>query len=65
MNWPDALSLPYCVSCDSKLLKIKVDRKTGITLTGFYAPQGRNLRLKSNAVLKTYTKGSRSLNLMI
>ena len=50
MSWPDALSLPYCVSCDSDLLKMFNSFKAGITITatGFYAPQGRNLRLKSS-----------------
>ena len=50
MNWPDALSFPYCVSCDCNLLKKFSPFKAGITVTatGFYAPQGRNLRLGSS-----------------
>ena len=50
MNWPDALSFPYCVSCDRNLLKKFSPFKAGITVTatGFYAPQGRNLRLASS-----------------
>ena len=50
MNWPDVLSLPYCVSCDNDLIKKFSSFKAGITITatGFYAPQGRNLRLNSS-----------------
>ena len=48
MNWPDALSLPYCVSCDDNLLKMFSSFKAGITITatGFYAPQGRKSKTK-------------------
>ncbi|MBH08127.1 MAG: phosphorylase [Flavobacteriales bacterium] len=50
INWPDAFSLPYCVSCDNDLIKKFSSFKAGITITatGFYAPQGRNLRLNSS-----------------
>ncbi|RPG54082.1 MAG: phosphorylase [Flavobacteriales bacterium TMED84] len=50
INWPDVFSLPYCVSCDNDLIKKFSSFKAGITITatGFYAPQGRNLRLNSS-----------------
>ena len=46
----DAIVTPYVFKADKKLLKtIGQDMKQGITLTcpGFYAPQGRQLRAKS------------------
>lgn len=49
MNWPHRLAYPYCVSADSELLQaLGADCEIGITLTapGFYAPQGRQLRLE-------------------
>lgn len=49
MDWDRDLPKPYAVKASSRLHKI-IGRKwrTGITLTapGFYAPQGRELRLK-------------------
>jgi uridine phosphorylase len=48
--WPHRLPFPYCVSADASLLKhFTGDLCTGITATapGFYGPQGRQLRLKS------------------
>jgi uridine phosphorylase len=49
MDWDDDLPKPYAVEASKELIKKLVpDWKQGITLTapGFYAPQGRELRLK-------------------
>jgi len=49
MDWDDDLPKPYAVAASDKLLvKLGMDWRKGITLTapGFYAPQGRELRLK-------------------
>jgi len=49
MDWDGDLPKPYAVKASSRLLKIIGGNwRTGITLTapGFYAPQGRELRLK-------------------
>ena len=49
-NWPKELAKPYAVTSSSSLWTQIFDKqfKAGITLTmnGFYAPQGRELRLK-------------------
>jgi uridine phosphorylase len=48
MNWNKKLPMPYAVKCSRKLfLKICSGMISGITVTapGFYAPQGRRLRL--------------------
>lgn len=49
-EWPDNLSYPYAVKADPELLKLFNDPefRTGITISapGFYAPQGRRLRLE-------------------
>ncbi len=47
-EWPDNLPYPYVAQADDRLLEILGgENVTGITLTasGFYAPQGRQLRL--------------------
>ena len=47
-NWPERLAAPYIIKCSEKLSsKFAKDFITGITLTapGFYAPQGRELRI--------------------
>jgi uridine phosphorylase len=49
-SWPHRLPFPYCVAADGELLKRFSDSThTGITATapGFYAPQGREIRLKA------------------
>lgn len=49
-DYPSDLTYPYAVKADETLLKkLKGHTHTGITLTapGFYAPQGRQLRLKT------------------
>lgn len=49
LEWPDTLSYPYAVKGDSDLLKLFSNHGfiPGITISapGFYAPQGRTLRL--------------------
>lgn len=46
-NWPKNLSIPYFVKASEVLLEQFPELKKGITATapGFYAPQGRSLRL--------------------
>jgi len=49
LNWDENLPRPYAVKASDRLLKVIGDKwKKGITLTapGFYAPQGRELRLE-------------------
>lgn len=49
LEWPDTLSYPYAVNASGKLLELfeEEDFIKGITISspGFYAPQGRKLRL--------------------
>ena len=47
-NWPNKLAEPYIVSASNKLINKFSNFNSGITATasGFYAPQGRELRLK-------------------
>ncbi|MBL6873016.1 MAG: nucleoside phosphorylase [Flavobacteriales bacterium] len=47
LKWPKELSNPYIYAADNELLSKFKDLKSGITVTapGFYAPQGRKLRL--------------------
>lgn len=47
-NWPNSFAQPYVAKAANSLLQIFEDSPRGITLTapGFYAPQGRQLRLK-------------------
>jgi len=49
LEWPDALSFPYAVNASKELIAIfgNDDFIRGITISapGFYAPQGRKLRL--------------------
>lgn len=49
LEWPDILSYPYAVNANKELLKIFGSENfiKGITISapGFYAPQGRQLRL--------------------
>ncbi len=49
LEWPDLLPYPYAVAADESLLgRIAGDITRGITISapGFYAPQGRRLRLE-------------------
>lgn len=49
LEWPDTLAYPYAVNADKELIEIFQGEKfiKGITISapGFYAPQGRRLRL--------------------
>lgn len=48
MNWPQRLARPYIIKASESLKqKVAFDLKSGITATapGFYAPQGRELRI--------------------
>jgi uridine phosphorylase len=51
LEWPDTLAYPYAVKANKELLQQFHDNKYlyGITISapGFYAPQGRKLRLES------------------
>jgi uridine phosphorylase len=49
LEWPDVLAYPYAVEADAGLLDLLAGGMTkGITIStpGFYAPQGRRLRLE-------------------
>ncbi len=55
--WPENLSKPYAVACDSQLKALfNEELKFGITVTanGFYGPQGRSLR--ANSALSNYDR---------
>ena len=47
-NWPLKFGIPYSINASDELLNKFLNIKSGITITspGFYAPQGRQLRLK-------------------
>ena len=51
LEWPDTLSYPYAVNANKELMELfqNKDFKKGITISapGFYAPQGRRLRLET------------------
>lgn len=51
LEWPDTLSFPYAVNADRELIELFQNDSfiKGITISapGFYAPQGRRLRLNS------------------
>ena len=51
LEWPDTLSYPYAVNASRELLEIFAEEEfiRGITVSapGFYAPQGRRLRLET------------------
>jgi uridine phosphorylase len=51
LEWPDTLSYPYAVNADKELIELFqiLNLKKGITISapGFYAPQGRRLRLET------------------
>jgi len=51
LEWPDTLSYPYAVNANKELTEIFSDENLikGITISapGFYAPQGRRLRLET------------------
>jgi uridine phosphorylase len=51
LEWPDTLSYPYAVNANKELVELFSNEKIikGITISapGFYAPQGRRLRLET------------------
>jgi uridine phosphorylase len=50
LEWPDTLSYPYAVNADKGLLELfsnKFGKGITISAPGFYAPQGRRLRLET------------------
>ena len=51
LEWPDTLSYPYAINADKELLELFDTEgfRRGITISapGFYAPQGRRLRLET------------------
>jgi len=51
LEWPDTLSYPYAVNANKELMEMfePLGFKKGITISapGFYAPQGRRLRLET------------------
>jgi uridine phosphorylase len=51
LEWPDTLSYPYAVNASKELIELfqSLGFKKGITISapGFYAPQGRRLRLET------------------
>ena len=51
LEWPDTLSYPYAVNANKELMGLfqNEDFRKGITISapGFYAPQGRRLRLET------------------
>ncbi len=70
LEWPDTLAYPYAVKANKELLQQFHDSKYlyGITISapGFYAPQGRKLRLESfdnevNEKLSGFTFKGRSV----
>ena len=51
LEWPDTLSYPYAVNANKELIELFQNENfiKGITISapGFYAPQGRRLRLET------------------
>lgn len=51
LEWPDTLSYPYAINADKELLELfnmqGFGRGITISAPGFYAPQGRSLRLET------------------
>ena len=71
LEWPDTLSYPYAVNASGELLELFANENflRGITISapGFYAPQGRKLRLGTfddeiNSKLASFTYGRRTIS---
>jgi uridine phosphorylase len=71
LEWPDTLSYPYAVNANGELLEMlgNLGYKKGITISapGFYAPQGRKLRLGTfddeiNKKLADFDFGGRTIS---
>lgn len=71
LEWPDTLSYPYAVNANKELMDMfqGLNLKKGITISvpGFYAPQGRRLRLETfdneiNAKLAEFSFRGRTIS---
>jgi uridine phosphorylase len=71
LEWPDTLSYPYAVNANKELVELfqSENFKKGITIStpGFYAPQGRRLRLETfdneiNGKLAEFSYGGRTIS---
>ena len=71
LEWPDTLSYPYAVNANKELLELFQHQEfvRGITLSvpGFYAPQGRKIRLNTfdselNEKLASYSFRGRTIS---
>jgi uridine phosphorylase len=71
LEWPDTLSYPYAVNANKELMEMfqALDFRKGITISapGFYAPQGRRLRLETfdneiNAKLAEFSYRGRTIS---
>jgi uridine phosphorylase len=71
LEWPDTLSYPYAVNANSEMIDLfqRENFKKGITISapGFYAPQGRRLRLETfdnemNSKLASYDFRGRTIS---
>jgi uridine phosphorylase len=71
LEWPDTLSYPYAVNANKELIALfqHENFRRGITISvpGFYAPQGRKLRLETfdseiNDKLSTYSFRGRNIS---
>jgi uridine phosphorylase len=71
LEWPDTLPFPYAVNANNELLSLFQNENfiKGITISapGFYAPQGRRLRLNTfdgeiNSKLEQFSFGGRTIS---
>ena len=71
LEWPDTLPFPYAVNASKELMSLFQDENfiKGITISapGFYAPQGRSLRLNTfdseiNSKLEQFSFGGRTIS---
>lgn len=71
LEWPDTLSYPYAVNASKELIELfqQENFRRGITISapGFYAPQGRKLRLETfdneiNDKLASYSFRGRTIS---
>ena len=71
LEWPDTLPFPYAVNASKELMSLFQDENfiRGITISapGFYAPQGRSLRLNTfdseiNSKLEQFSFGGRTIS---
>lgn len=71
LEWPDTLPFPYAINASKELVSLFQNENfiKGITIStpGFYAPQGRRLRLNTfdseiNAKLEQFSLGGRTIS---